>query len=305
MGENRNPKLEKLLSILTCLAIYYLSSKMICFAIPKFLFMQFRILHYESFVPLAELTKYQHMWSFFGRSYNYNLFIGFMEFLSGALILFKRTRLIALLILVGILTNILILNIEFEIDFAISHVTVDLILVLLLLSTYRRDLYKFFISLGGKFNDAGKTKKTRLGQVIPYIFLITLSISYFVFSLSMKSKYIVDEEIVGSHNIKSLRINGNLIKLNKGSLGNRPLAFIEHNNQFVLSIEDTLVMGRYMLDENKIQIYLDTPIKNETTSVKGTLSKNGIIGITGKEETFELLFERVDGNNDYLNQLYE
>src|SRR5699024_9129071 len=100
------------------LCIYYLSATMICFAISKFLYMQFRVLHWESYVPLVEVSKLQHMWSFFGRSYNYNLFIGIAEFLIGVLIVFKRTRLIALLLLFGLSLNILILNIEFDIYFA-------------------------------------------------------------------------------------------------------------------------------------------------------------------------------------------
>lgn len=279
---------------------------MIVFAIPKLLFMQFRILHWQSFIPLAEISKQEHMWSFFGRSYNYNLFVGLLEFLSGILILFRRTRLIALLVLLGILINILILNIAFEINFAIGHVTLDLVLALLLLSNYRKDLYKFFISLGGKFNSVRRSSgESKFERFFPYVFLITLFIFYFVFSLNIKSKYIVDEEIVGSYNIKSLKINDNLIKLTKGSLGKSPMVFIEHNNQFVLSIEGTLVMGRFILNDNQIQIYLDKPLKKEITSIKGTLSNKGIFGITGKDETFELLFERVDGNKDYLNELYE
>ena len=144
------------------LFIYYLSAKMIVFAIPKLLFTQFRILHWESYVPLVELSKYQHMWSFFGRSYNYNLFIGSIEILIGALIVFKRTRLIALLVALGIFTNILILNIEFDIYFAIAHIFADWLIVILLLSNYYGDLYKFFVTLGGKFNHSIKLRKIGL-----------------------------------------------------------------------------------------------------------------------------------------------
>jgi len=131
--------LRNVLNVLKYLLIYYLSAKMICFAIPKLLHMQFRVLHYESYLPLAEISKYQHMWSFFGRSYNYNIFIGLAEFLIGALVVFKRTRLIALLISLGVCANIIILNIEFEIFFALEHVLVDFAITLILLSLHLHD----------------------------------------------------------------------------------------------------------------------------------------------------------------------
>jgi len=111
----KNITLKNILVVFKYLLIYYLSAKMICFAIPKLLHMQFRVMHYESYLPLAEISKYQHMWSFFGRSYNYNIFISLAEFLIGAIVVFKRTRLIALLISLGVCANLIILNIEFDI----------------------------------------------------------------------------------------------------------------------------------------------------------------------------------------------
>lgn len=186
----KNSKLAKFLRILKYLAIYYLSTKMICFAIPKILFMQFRVLHWQSFVPLIEVSKQQHMWSFFGRSYNYNLFIGITEFLVGILIVFDRTRLIALIMALGLCVNILILNIEFDIYYAISHASMDLALTLLLLFGYRKDLYKFFVKLGGKFDDSIVVSKGKLARIFPYTFIIVLSFSYLIFSIYIRTKYL-------------------------------------------------------------------------------------------------------------------
>ncbi len=52
--------------------------------------------------------------SFFGRSYAYNIFIGLTELAVGVLVVFKRTRLIALLISLGVCLNIFIINFEFD-----------------------------------------------------------------------------------------------------------------------------------------------------------------------------------------------
>lgn len=277
---------------------------MICFAIPKILFMQFRVLHWESYVPLVEVSKYHHMLSFFGRSFNYNLFIGITEFFIGGLILFKRTRLIALLLALGLCINILILNIEFDIYFAISHITEDLIITIILLSGYRNDLYKFFIKLGGKLDGSIIRPKSGFTKLFPYAFLITLSVSYFIFSFYTKSKYLVDENVVGSYNIKTIKVNDSTVELNKGNIGKYPMMFIEHNNQFVLSIEDTLHMGRYLLDNKKITIYLDNPTKFGMKSLVGAIKNDTISGRMDEKHSLEIFYERIDASKDYLNDLY-
>jgi hypothetical protein len=76
----KNVSLKKIIRIAKYLAIFYLSIGMIALAIPKLLEMQFRVDHYQAFIPLAELPKSTHMWSFFGRSYVYNLFIGLTDY---------------------------------------------------------------------------------------------------------------------------------------------------------------------------------------------------------------------------------
>lgn len=296
--------LKNVLEILKYLGIYYLSAKMICFAIPKILFMQFRVSHWESYVPLVEVSKYHHMWSFFGRSYNYNLFIGITEFLIGGLILFKRTRLIALLLSLGLCINILILNIEFDIYFAISHITLDLAITIILLSSYRNDLYKFFIKLGGKLDGSIIRPKSKFTKLFPYAFLITLSVSYFIYSFHIKSKYIVDENVIGSYKIKTIKVNDSIVELNKGNIGKNPMMFIEHNNQFVLSIEDTLYMGRYILNDKTITIYLDNPTNFGMKSLVGAIKNDTIRGKMDEKHSMEIFYERVDASKDYLNDLY-
>ena len=178
---------KKLVGILQVLLTYYLSAKYICFGIPKLLHMQFNILRHEAYTPLAQLTKYDHMWSFFGRSYNYNLFLGLIEILIGILVVFKRTRLIALLMLLGVSTNILILNIEFDIDFAIGHVAFDLMACLLLLLPFLPDLREFFLKQGGKMKLGQAENRSRLVRSIPLLFVSILTIGYFIFSVYIKN----------------------------------------------------------------------------------------------------------------------
>ncbi len=299
----KNKFFRKLLNIFKYLAIYYLSAKMICFAIPKFLHMQFRILHYESFKPLAELSKYEHMWSFFGRSYNYNLFIGLTEFLIGILIVFRRTRLIALLISLGVCINILILNIEFEIYFAIQHITLDLALTLLLLTGYRKDLYQFFIQFGGRFKKNFHTPRKRFVRILPFLYIILLPVGYFIFAYKMRAG--VSEELVGSYKIEGIRLGNNGLELEKGSLGSSPMMFLEYNNQAVLSMNDSIYFGAYSAENGKIQMYFNPPADHRISSIKGNLKDDLLKGSMNDSIPVEMKIKRLPAQKDYLNELYQ
>lgn len=297
---------KKIINILKYIAIYSLSSKMITFAIPKLLHMQFRQLHSESFVYLAEVSKFQHMWSFFGRSYNYNLFIGISEFLIGALILFPRTRLIALLLSLGVCLNIFVLNIEFEVLFAIGHITFDLVITLLLLLEYYKDIYQFFIKLGGKVNGVISKPKYKFLQLFPYIFLVVLSVGYFVFSIYVKSMFSVKHKIVGSYEVNTIKVNDSVINLRKGSIGKKPMLFFEHNSQLVLSVQDTMYVGFYMIKDEKISLGFETPTAfGLQRLIDVDFNDKQIKGTSENNETFEIGYQRLSEKEDYLNGIYK
>ncbi len=297
--------LKNILNVLKYLLIYYLSVKMICFAIPKILFMQFRIPNYSSYIYLAEMSKYQHMWSFFGRSENYNIFIGISEFLIGTLVLFKRTRLIALLISLGVCLNILVLNIEFEIIFATSHIIVDFIITLILLIGYRKDLYQFFIKLGGKLDNTSIKPTRKFAKIFPVVFLLVLSVGYFSFSLYIKSFYIGDPNVIGAYEIKQIQLNDSTFTPKIGKLGKLPMLFVENNNQIVLSVDDTLYMGAYLVEKGNIKLGFESTTKFGLQTLNGTLNSKGLTGEINDKSLIDISLERIDGRKNYINDLYK
>ena len=299
----KNKYIKKFLIVLKYLAIYFLATKLICFAIPKFLFMQFRVLHYEAYAPLIEISKTQHMWSFFGRSYHYNLFIGLAEFLIGVFIVFKRTRLIALLMALGLYSNLLVLNTEFDINFAIGHTIFDFTLVLLLLADYYQDIYTFFIQLGGRINKPLTFEKNKVKRYFPAFFIVILSVSYFIFALNLKST--VNDEVIGSYKIEGLTIDNTTVELSNGKIGKDPMLFIEHNNQIVFSINDSLYFGNYALEKDSIRIgFYQQPTEFQIRTIFGIIKNNTISGESYDKHSIQLNYTRIDSKKNYLNGLY-
>lgn len=276
--------------------------KMICFAIPKFLFMQFRGLHYQAFIPLGEISKTQHMWSFFGRSYNYNLFIGVVEFLIGILIVFKRTRLIALLLSVGVCSNILVLNIEFDADFAVHHAFLDFVISIFLLSTYRKDLYMFFIEFGGKLKSRVTSTSNSLVRKLLYTYIIVFPVGYFIFAYNLRSS--VDEELVGSYQIKTFEVDGHPLTAEKGKLGSLPLICFEYNSMVVLSINDSTYYGRYSSEAGTITMEFRATIAQKVKTFKGKLANGIFEGRINDGALMNMAVEKLSPKKDYLNDLY-
>lgn len=235
----------------------------------------------------------------------YNIFIGFSEFLIGALILFKRTRLIALLISFGVCLNILILNIEFDIIFAVSHIIQDFVITLLLLVEFRKDIYHYFIKLGGKIKGLEPRKVTKFAKIFPVVFLILLSSGYFGFSLYIKSMYIGNPNIIGAYEIKNLTINDSTFVPNKGNIGKYPMLFIENNFEFALAVEDTLYKGAYQLKNDSITFGFKEPTKIGLRYFQGKLDSTSMQGKVDNNKNTKIDIKRISGKENYINDLYK
>lgn len=66
--------------------------------------------------PIAEVGSFDLAWTFFGYSEGYIWFIGLSQILGGGLLLFNRTKIIGVLILIPILLNIIVVDFFFDIS---------------------------------------------------------------------------------------------------------------------------------------------------------------------------------------------
>ncbi|MFD0931758.1 hypothetical protein ACFQ0R_04005 [Psychroflexus salinarum] len=299
-----NITLKKVITFAKYLAIILLSIDMIVLAIPKLLQMQFRMSHYRAFVPLAELPKPELMMSFFGRSYAYNIFIGLTELAVGVLIVFKRTRLLGLLISLGVCLNVFIINFEFDMVYEVKrHITMTLVLTIALLFEYRKDLYKFFIELGGKLSGEAFSVKNTIWKKLRIGYVILFPVAYFIFSFVVISSF--DYNLIGSYEIKNTEIENKTIEFKKGTLGSTPMLFFEKNNILVLSVNDSIHYGSYTIENEDLFMrfwsttnhpieYIDAQFK-DYTFITGTL--NDSIPI-------QMEIKRLPVEKDYLNGMY-
>lgn len=278
----------RILTILHYLGAYFIAVVLLLFAISKFFNGQFQIYEYAGFVPLNETPLMTHAWSFFGRSYNYNLFLGIVEFMTGVLIVFPRTRLAALLLALGLFVNILIIDIEFKVTMALGHVIVETIIVLLMLIPYLGKIKKF---LWDKSEERLQSVKKIWSLYVPLLFIAGVS-TFAVFEL--KSVLADSDPDMGPNKINHVILNNDTLNIQPGKYTREPMLFFEFGNLFILSANDKTLWADYSRKGDSISIKFDKDFEGSKTLSGRIDHKTGkMTGSTDKGAAFEISFSKV------------
>jgi hypothetical protein len=141
---------------------------------------------------IGEMTPFELLWTTIGYGQPYQVFSGVVEVVGALLILFRRTRVLGLLIIVAVMVNVVMLNYTYQIG-VLELSSKVLLVAMFLLAPYSRQLLGFFI--GGwhsALNDGAFEPRNRSREIIvkglTLLFLIT---SYFLtanFSYSAYSR---------------------------------------------------------------------------------------------------------------------
>jgi hypothetical protein len=82
-------------------------------------------------------------WTFMGHSIFYNIFIGFIEILGGILLIFRKTVTLGSLVIIGVMSNVLMMNLTYDIP--VKLVSAHLcIMALILLQVNGQRVFDFF-----------------------------------------------------------------------------------------------------------------------------------------------------------------
>lgn len=240
-------------------------------------------------MPLKEISSHTLAWSFLGFSYKYNLFLGIAEFTAGTLLLFKRTRLIGLLLALALYTNIVLIDLEFKVIEAIAHAIVEFVIVILLLLPYAKDLKIFFWDQGGKIiKETPTLPSIKWKAYFPLVFLSVLIIALLaegIYNLNEK------DEIMGEYNINQCIVNQDTLAFEGGNYTKQPMIFFEFANTCVFSVNEKSLWADYFTTPDSIKITFDKGL-NGIKTIHGKLDRVGgkIIGKTDKGHPFYLQF---------------
>ncbi|RRB00969.1 hypothetical protein [Larkinella rosea] len=98
-------------------------------------------------IPLAEASGFELAWAFFGHSTSYILVIGLSQVIGAWLLLWDKTKLIGIAILLPVLLNIVIVDICFEVAFGAMLIALTCLLLLLLVLALNQSTVRALFAL--------------------------------------------------------------------------------------------------------------------------------------------------------------
>jgi hypothetical protein len=175
--DRKRMEYEKLYYWLRVILRYYLAFTMAIYGFIKVFHLQMPAPNLSQLsTPLGEFTPMRLAWLFIGHSRLYEFFSGLMELLGGCLLLFRRTTTLGACILAGVLTNVLLLNIGYDIPVKLFSGTLLLMALFLLIYDGKR-LWNFFV-----LNQAvapATLIQYNLGKISKWV-LVILKVSFFL-----------------------------------------------------------------------------------------------------------------------------
>jgi len=135
---------DQVISLIQILLTYFLAFVLLNYGVDKVLKAQFYLPEPNIlYTPFGMLDKDILYWSTMGISYKYNLFLGCAEVLTSVLILIRKTRVLGLILSLGILLNVVAVNFSFDISVKAFSLLLLLISVVLL-APFARSFAAFF-----------------------------------------------------------------------------------------------------------------------------------------------------------------
>lgn len=197
---------------------YFLSYIMFLYGIQKIFVLQMPYPSLAQFyTPLGDFTPMRFTWMFMGYSAPYQFISGFLEALGAVLIIFRRTRLVGLLLLLGVLANVVMLNYFYGVPVKLFS-SFLLIITIFLLTEYAVRLRDFFFT--DKAIEAtpspemdSRTKDIVTGLNIAFLVFAIGYHSFRSLSYAQQSRNRPELEISGAFDVELFEHNGDTILL--------------------------------------------------------------------------------------------
>jgi len=128
-----------------CISTYFLVLMLFKYGFDKVFKVQFYTPEPNTlFTNLGDLSPDILYWSAIGSSWGYSFFLGAVEVLVAVLLLFKKTRLLGILLGIGVMVNVVVINFSYDISVKV-YASFLLGLFLLNLLPYAKFLYRVLV----------------------------------------------------------------------------------------------------------------------------------------------------------------
>ncbi|MCC7514054.1 MAG: hypothetical protein IT212_05075 [Bacteroidia bacterium] len=242
-------------------------------------------LPYNSFSP-SDL-----FWYFFSYSYAFGCIIAALQITGAMLLLFYRTRLMGIFILLPVLTNILLMDIFYQIGFSVVvHVSIMIAGILYFLVIEFKRLKEFFFATTNQLPELHSSRYVK--------WIIRLSIIYIpLLLIAMRGKVDKYPGFTGKYEVKQLNINQQLLYPDNCADSILTVVYFDIKNGCVFQFKKPANRwnGTFSKDSNHIKIKwfspTDKPVFDGTISTANNTGKLMLTGILGKDSMNAILLK--------------
>jgi hypothetical protein len=249
-----------------------------------------KIFHRQFVMPMSKLdlpynsfSPSDLFWYFFSYSYPFGCIIAALQIGGAMLLLFHRTRLLGVFILLPVLANILLMDIFYHIGYSVVvDASILMAGLLYFLAIEFKRLKEFFLSASNQLPQLHFSKYVK--------WIIRLSIIYIpLLFIAMHDSVDKYPGLTGKYEVKQLRINQQLIQRNNCADSILTVVYFDIKNGCVFQFNTPAKRwnGTFSQDGNhfKIKWFLpvDRPVFDGTMSATNRLGNLMLTGILGKD----------------------
>ena len=229
-------------------------------------------------MPFSSFSPSDQFWTFFSQSYPFGCIIAGCQILGAALLLFHRTRLAGVFILLPVLANILLMDIFYQIGISVVvDASILMLGVLYFLFIEFNRLKEFF------FMAKDQLPKVQLPKYLKIA--IRLSIIYIpLLLIAMHGTPDKDPQLRGKYAVKQVTVNRQVLSRTGCADSILTTVYFDIKNRcvFEFNTPQRRWYGTYKKDNNNLQIKWNTPAdKSVFTGVMSPVNAKGNLTLTG------------------------
>jgi hypothetical protein len=199
----------KCISWLTTLLRYWIAFLLLDFGFQKIFEVNFNYSYHIDDSLSSALTGSELTWKYYGFSYGLAIILALFQIIGSILLLFKRTILLGITILLPVMLNIVLINIFYSIGPITLFTSILITLGLIYLFLQQKvDIIKFFNQYKNTLPSIGNNISRSIARIlcvlIPFLFVI-----YYNYDVQLSKKYF------GKWKVESMSRNGKLILENE------------------------------------------------------------------------------------------
>lgn len=146
MVDRRRTGYDRALYLLIVVIKYYVVFQMVIYGLAKLFYMQFQPPRFSRLIqPYGDSSPMGLLWTFMGYSKGYTMFTGFGELAGGILLIFRKTRTLGALVVLGVMANVMALNFFYDVPVKILSTHLVLMAMFLIALDFRR-VWNVFIA---------------------------------------------------------------------------------------------------------------------------------------------------------------